>query len=117
MKKDQININNFDVIETVISLSLIDKSKNEEIVPVIIMSLNHKDLPWNYEQWDLISINFNFYEISINFSFQDKIINIIIDNNNYDQILIKNLEQYKHFILNISNDVKDDISFYLEINN
>lgn len=117
MNKEQINIKNFDIIETAISLSAIDKGNEDIIVPVIIMSLNYKDFPWNYESWDLKSLNFSKYEILLNFKHQNKEINLIIENDYYDKTLIKNLERYKHFILNISNDIKEDTSFYLKINN
>lgn len=116
MNKEDIKIENFDVIETVIDISEINKEyKIGTIEPLLIISINSKDLPWNYEQWDLKEINHSKYEIIFVFSHNNKEHKLIIDNNNYDENLENNLKKYQHVFFNISSEIKDDSLFYLKI--
>lgn len=105
-----IQIKHFEIIETVVEGSILNKTPDINY-PVAIISFNSDELPWNYIQWDLDDIIINNAGILITFKVKEDIIKVIIESDYFDEELIEMIEKYQDVLIAITDSNSKTIFF------
>lgn len=110
---EQIQLKQFDVIETVIEENIIRQNGIKDLVPVIIINIDSENLPWNYKEWEITNKNIN--PLFLLFNFKNKNSNndyeIIISGRYFTEEFSKNISKYKNIIVSISSSEHDLLMF------
>lgn len=105
-----IQIKQFEVIETVVEGEILKKIPGKNY-PVLIISFNSDEFPWNYIQWDLENIIIDASGILITFKINNDIIKVIIESEYFDMELIEMIKNYNDILIGIT-DLNHKTTFF-----